>query len=228
MCFACRVVAQRLGLPLAPVFPVRLCPAPSGLYTVLMGYKESAVDDARRRFVPIVRRLLREFLTAHGRCLARALGGQPHVVVPVPSTARPSGAPLAAIDCLGADVQRALPSTRFVPQALTRAEAHIGHMHPAAGAFAVPAGERVDLVHRRVVLLDDTYVSGARAQSAAAALHLAGVGVVVVVTLGRLLRPDRSAVHAAFLRRHVRDAADLRGVRAVRCCRCVQAGAETE
>ena len=53
----------------------------------------------------------------------------------------------------------------------------------------------------RVLLLDDTYVSGARSQSAAAALRLAGA-VPVIVPLGRVLRPDRIARHAAFLARH--------------------------
>ena len=59
VCFACRVVARRLGLPLAPVVPARLCPLPSPLYTVLLGYKESPVAEARRRFGAIVRALVR-------------------------------------------------------------------------------------------------------------------------------------------------------------------------
>jgi hypothetical protein len=50
-------------------------------------------------------------------------------------------------------------------------------------------------------LLDDTYVSGARSQSAAAALQLAG-GRPVIAPLGRVLRPDRVLLHAEFLRRH--------------------------
>ena len=55
-CFACRWVGRRLGRSLAPVFPVRLCPLPSPLYTVLLGYKESPVSEARRRFAPLLRR----------------------------------------------------------------------------------------------------------------------------------------------------------------------------
>ena len=52
-------------------------------------------------------------------------------------------------------------------------------------------------------LLDDTYVSGARSQSAAAALQRAGARPTVIGPLGRVLRPDRVALHADFLRRHV-------------------------
>ncbi|HEY6425879.1 MAG TPA: hypothetical protein VIX84_01470, partial [Acidimicrobiales bacterium] len=60
------MVAARLGLPLAPVLPVRLCPLPGALYTLLMGYKESPVAEARRRFARLVRDLLGAFLRAHG------------------------------------------------------------------------------------------------------------------------------------------------------------------
>ena len=42
---------------------------------------------------------------------------------------------------------------------------------------------------RSVLLVDDTWVSGASAQSAAAALKLAGAGHVAIVVLGRLVNP---------------------------------------
>ncbi len=50
-----------------------------------------------------------------------------------------------------------------------------------------------------MLLLDDTYVSGARAQSAAAALRLGGARSVLIVPLGRVIRPERFASHAAFM-----------------------------
>jgi len=47
------------------------------------------------------------------------------------------------------------------------------------------------LSRARVLLLDDTWTTGSRAQSAAAALKLAGAARVVVVVLGRHIgRPD--------------------------------------
>ena len=89
VCFACRVVGHRLGVPLVPVFPVRLCPLPSPLYAVLLGYKESPVAEARRRFAPMVGSLFGAFLGAHAGCLAAAAGGALEMALPVPSTARP-------------------------------------------------------------------------------------------------------------------------------------------
>ena len=75
-------------------------------------------------------------------------------------------------------------------------------MRPDPAAFRPARRDGDALAGTRVVLLDDTYVSGARSQSAAAALHRAGARAVLIVPLGRVLRPDRFAAHADFLRRH--------------------------
>ena len=90
-------MAARLGLPLAPVLPVRLCPLRDPLYALLMGYKESPVAEARGRFAPLVRDLLGSFLVAHGPCVAAAAGGLIDHVLAVPSTVRPTGPPAAAV-----------------------------------------------------------------------------------------------------------------------------------
>jgi len=222
VCFACRRVGRRLGLALAPVFPVRLCPLPGPLYTVLMGYKESPVREARRRFGPMVRTLVEEFVSAHVSCLVAAAGGTGGLVLPVPSSARPAGSPLCGVDGLAS---ASAPLGDWMPHVLARGDQPVGHMRPARRAFEVPAALTPAVAGRRAALLDDTYVSGARAQSAAAALRRAGARSVVIVVLGRVLRPDRSAAHATFLERHRRCACDA-GSGA--CCRCVQAGASTE
>ena len=238
MCFACRSVAQRLGAALAPVFPVRLCPLPSPLYTVLVGYKEAPVDEARERYAPMVRKLLAHFAAEHAPCLAAAAGGTLHAVLPVPSTARPGGAPLARVPGLAAAVCAQLGAVDWLPRALVRAEAPVGHMRPDADAFTVLAAARDQVAGRRVVVLDDTYVSGARAQSAAVALRHAGARGVVIMVVGRVLRPGRSALHGSFLSRQrgrVPQAGAAPGAQAgggprvaAPCCRCVQTPAVTE
>jgi hypothetical protein len=228
VCFACRLVARRLGVVLAPVLPVQMCPLPGRLYTVLLGYKEAPVAEARAHFGPIVRSLAAGFLGAHAGCIAAVAGGPPHFVLPVPSTARPGGSPIARVPGLAADVEAALPGVRWTGL-LCRTREPVGHMHPSARAFTVPPTLRCRVADRRLVLLDDTYVSGARAQSAATALRRAGAASVVVVALGRVLRPDRVQAHAAFLgRRGCEDSetwlADPNGP----CARCVQTAARTE
>jgi len=230
VCFACRWVGLRLGLPLAPVLPVRLCPLPSPLYAVLMGYKESPVAEARHRFAPMVRQLFDDFLAGHAPCIAAAADGPVEIALPVPSTARPIGAPLERLEGLARTVRTRLPAARWSPGLLIRTRAPVGHMRPDAGAFEVPAAVQGVVGGRCAVLLDDTYVSGARAQSAAAALRRAGARGVVVVVLGRVLRPDRVPAHAAFLRRaHVQPVDRAVGATTPwPCCRCVQTGAGTE
>ena len=210
---------------LAPVLPMQMCPLPGPLYTVLMGYKEAPVAEARARFGPIVRSLAARFLGAHADCVAALAGGPPHFVLPVPSTARPGGAPIARVPGLAADVESALPGVRWTGL-LCRTREPVGHMHPSAHAFAVPPTLRTRVAGRRLVLLDDTYVSGARSQSAAAVLRRAGAASVVVVALGRVLRPDRVLAHATFLSQHHSDPlfAGPNGP----CSRCVQRAARTE
>jgi hypothetical protein len=229
VCFACRLIARRLGTVLSPVLPVRLCPLPGPLYTVLMGYKEAPVDEARARFGPIVRALAAGFLGAHAGCLTALTGGAPDFVLPVPSTKRPGGSPIARVPGLAADVESALPGARWTGL-LARSSEPVGHMRPSPRAFAVPPTLRCRVAGRRLVLLDDTYVSGSRAQSAAAALRRAGAAAVVIVVLGRVLRPDRVPAHRDFLRRLAPDSAvgvEL-GDQAGPCARCVQTVAPTE
>jgi hypothetical protein len=185
--------------------PARLCPLPSPLYTVLLGYKESPVAEARARFGAVVCELVRAFLLGHGGQLEAALGGPLDLVALVPSTHRPGPAPLGRVPGLVAAVSSALPAARWAPDLLRRAAPcggppPVAHMRPHPAAFVVPGRDRT-AAGARVLLLDDTYVSGARSQSAAAALHRAGARPVIV-PLGRVLRPDRVALHAEFLRRH--------------------------
>jgi predicted amidophosphoribosyltransferase len=194
-----------------------------------MGYKESPVSEARRRFAPMVRALFDGFLAAHAGCVARAAGGPPELVLPVPSSSRPGGSPLDSVEGLAPAVCARVAGARWSPHLLVRTGAPAGHMRPDAGSFTVPGALRPRVSGRRALLLDDTYVSGARAQSAAAALRRAGAASVVIVALGRVLRPDRSAAHAGFLCRCRTTAAASGGVGVwAPCCRCVQTGASTE
>jgi hypothetical protein len=118
----------------------------------------------------------------------------------VPSSARPGPTPLEAVDGLGALCLASLaPGAVWAPRVLQRAEGAIGHMRPNAGAFTVPDSWRATVMGARVVLIDDTYVSGARSQSAAAALRRAGARPLLIVPLGRVIRPERFAAHAALM-----------------------------
>jgi hypothetical protein len=209
-------VAHLLKLPLVPVLPLRLCAVPGPLYTVLMGYKESSVDVARQRFTRIVAAHFVHCLSQHGRCVTATLGAPVDLVLPVPSTARPGRGALESVRGLGPLAVHALGrEARWTPGLLQRAEPYVGHMQPHVDAFTASDYGAID--GASIALLDDTYVSGARAQSAAASLRLAGARSVIIVPLGRIIRPDRLSSHVEYLE-HVRSQARPND----RCCRCVR------
>jgi hypothetical protein len=99
----------------------------------------------------------------------------------------------------------ALPRIRLGP-----GPAVAGHLRPAGDAFSAPAEGR----GRRVLLVDDTWVTGARAASAVAALHGAGASVAAVVVVGRLVDPAASPARAGWWR--ARETGQ--GGRASGCC----------
>jgi len=177
-----------------------MCPVPGPLYRMLMGYKEAPVDELRRHYSRSVEDSFSTFIAEHVACLTVALGGSVDLVVLVPSSSRPGRASLECAEGLAERVVSALgPGARWLPSALQRARGDIGPMRPNALAYVVPGSCRPDVRGSRVLLLDDVYVSGSRAQSAAAALRLSGARTVLVVPLGRVVRPERFATHAAFV-----------------------------
>ena len=132
--------------------------------------------------------LLLVFLRDHGRCVWQAAGsGPPTHVATVPSTrGRPGPHPLQAL--LGRCLR--LPPAALAVTAACGAAAPPDPLEPEEreirpGLFA--ADGRLDAA--RILLLDDTWTTGARAQSAAAAAKLAGARSVAIVVLGRHLNP---------------------------------------
>ena len=160
------------------------------------------MDDARAHFTRRIRALFGAFAAQHAPCMEAVLGGSVEVVATVPSTARRGPAPLERDGPISGPIVGAvlegLPGSPFwAPGLLVRQGVPAGHMHPHRNAFAADPARPGVLGGRRVLLLDDAYVSGARSQSAAAAVRDAGARSVVVAVLGRVVRAHGRAAGAS-------------------------------
>jgi hypothetical protein len=182
-CFQCSLHRQGAAGMLADiVVPVSYSVAGTEYARLLWLYKsEVPQQDAAGR---LLRALLLVFLHDHGPCVwARAGIAAPSHVAVVPSgRGRPGAHPLRAL----VEPYLALPWADLVIDPAEPVQAR--DLRP--GRFRAPGR----LAGATVLLLDDTWTSGASAQSAAVALKLAGARRVAVVTLGRHLNPrDRTA-----------------------------------
>jgi predicted amidophosphoribosyltransferase len=146
----------------------------------LWHYKYEADPTVRRRLEIRLAAVLWRFLAQHEACVAQALGVPSFsIVTTVPGTRRRDDEhPLARITrtlvhqtrnryqellTLGADAS--------APERIVLADRY----RPTRNLSGEPA----------VLLIDDTWTTGARAQSAAIALHKAGAAKIGVVVLGR-------------------------------------------
>ncbi|WP_432836364.1 hypothetical protein [Dactylosporangium sp. CA-092794] len=119
------------------------------------------------------------FLRRHWQCLTAATGGALTHAATVPSTRGRSGPhPLETVLAgrVGLPLVRATASSAYSND---NRDFHRDRFFVAPGAAA----------RARVLLLDDTWTSGGRLQSLAAALKEAGAAAVAAVVLGRHINP---------------------------------------
>ena len=160
-----------------------MCSPGDSLHAVLRRYKDAPAVAARRHYSAVLARLLGEFLRSHLLCLEQSVGLWDALAVVPSSSRRP--APFAAPCPFDAVVGIVGELAHWPRLALAGGAGRAAHLHPATDAFVVTGPP----APRRVLLLDDTWVTGARARSAAAALVGAGAQVVATVVIGRSVDP---------------------------------------
>jgi hypothetical protein len=169
-----------VSAPCELIVPMSLYALRSQLHFVLRHYKSGVYPHRQRELGLQVAALLSHFILRHRSCISDAAGGDWNIITNVPSTSRAGEHPLVA-------ALRRVPAVFADYQALLRrGAATIDHTHADDGGFR--AVRRLD--GERVLLVDDTFTSGARAQSAASALAHAGALVVAIVPVGRVINPD--------------------------------------
>ena len=182
LCFCCGLLVRQLQLPLVPVRSVVEFSVGDRTHRSLRGYKDAPVDQARRHYTAQLSRMVDAYLDSRARDLSAWSDGGWEWVTTVPSSSRPSGSP---VDVLVSGSRHLGPDHRIL---LRRGVGPTDHLAASRRGFELADGiDRERLRGRRVLVVDDTLVTGARAQSAAAALRLAGAEVVGVLTIGRTL-----------------------------------------
>jgi hypothetical protein len=175
-CYACAHGGRGLDL----VVPISYSVAGEQLHHALVTYKRGpkpVATELGRQLAAVLWR----FLAAHERCVARTLGvASIPLVTTVPSNdpARDDEHPLHGL------VHHTVKPTseRFRRLLRRTVRPAVPHVFCAERYTAT-----APLDGEAVLLIDDTWTTGANAQSAATALKLAGAGPVALVVIGRHL-----------------------------------------
>jgi len=205
-CYSCAQTCAQVSEPVTRVVPISLYQSLGQLHLVLRGYEDSRDATARDNFALIVAALLTRYLRRHGSCVAEAAGADWDSITSVPSSKdRPVPHPL----------ERAIQCSLFLreqfDQPLVRGTGPLGHRRASDGAFKASR----DLSGRRILLLDDTFTTGAALESAASSLTNAWATVVAAVVVGRVINPEFGPEAAALWERATRVPFDFE-----RCCLC--------
>ncbi|MGD0312878.1 MAG: hypothetical protein ABSC90_10480 [Acidimicrobiales bacterium] len=187
VCFCCSELVRQLRMPLVPVVATSTYRLGDELHRHLRGYKDAAAAEARAAHVAVLADRIGPWLADQGR-LCPQLGSTWDVLTTVPSTRRPSGDPVGAVIAAVAGLDR------LRAPLLVRGPDPTDHLVASRHGFELTtSAHRVLRRGARVLVVDDSIVTGARAQSAAAALRLRHAHVAGILALGRVVGPAPGA-----------------------------------
>jgi predicted amidophosphoribosyltransferase len=178
-CYVCQHAERTLDV----VAPISYSVAGEQLHHALAGYKRLGGDVARRLQVDIAA-LLWRYLADHEQCVAAAAGIRSFpLVTTVPSSSRKRDERHPLQHIVGKIVT---PTRDRYERLLTRSDMPVDDRMISAEKYLAAR----KLSSEPVLLIDDTWTTGANAQSAAAALRHAGAGPIALVVVGRHIKRD--------------------------------------
>lgn len=177
VCWNCQSAIDRFGVA-TPVLAVSLYSKPSQLRDWLTHYKEGR-GGVIYDYGDSLREVISDFLLAYGAAIHEDFGPIDYAA-PIPSGGSAEGAVSDLFKPSAPLLAPLRPTLEFEPEATAKSGTH-DHSW-----FKVTRSVQGD----RVVLVDDVYTSGARAQSAAAALRRSGAEVKLAFVTGRRINPD--------------------------------------
>lgn len=167
---------RRVLRSLTPLCPISLYHRETPLREWVTGYKpdlreeHDLISPDHEGSAQMIRHMLSNFFVANNW-----LTSGTDALLVVPSTDRLPPHPLEGV------LTQTFAAGLLRPQALKRTEAPLRHRMPHLAAYEAT----IDLHDQRVVLIDDVYASGARLQSAAAAITEAGGQVAAAIVIAR-------------------------------------------
>ena len=157
---------------------------PSDWYNVMSQYKRGSPQQLYNNST-LVATILHVWLNEHWGKLADALSGFPTAAVVVPSRTAPIPTPLHGI-VKGQPLLEGICypcAIRYCGQA----GSHWKHQRLEPGAFLV---DHQVISGQRVILVEDTWVTGSTALSAALAVRRAGARSLVLISIARMVYED--------------------------------------
>lgn len=162
------------------VIPISFYAKPSWLRDLMHDYKEHENATTRQDKGRAVAAILARYLHEHANSLASAFGRW-DAVVAVPSTTRPGISALQkAIECSFGD------TVGTFENCLRPSSGEMDFNEANESGFEVVG----DIAGRSYLLVDDTFTTGARLQSAHHALSTAGATVPVAMVVTRKINPS--------------------------------------
>lgn len=177
-CWSCNSAIESVSWPIELIVPISLYLVGGQLHSVLKDYKRSPVERVRERHLWQVAAILHRFVRRHAACIERAAGTAWDVATIVPSkTAHAEPHPLERAILLGTSPGLHYESLLAPDQPET--------IKRTVGDDRGFKATR-DVTGKRILLVDDTFTSGATFQSAASRLALDGATVVAGLVIGRV------------------------------------------
>ena len=196
VCYCCRQVTRSLRLPLAPVIAVTTYRVGDRMHRLLRGYTDAPVAAGRSACAVRLSATVDRWLTQGGAGWWARVGASCDAVVGVPSTSGRRGPPpvdrlIRGVPLLHARHRTLLVAGPTPPDHLVASRIGFAVREDAARAAGVGGA---------VLVVDDTFTTGARAQSAVAVLRRAGMTVRGVLVVGRAIDPDAAPWQDAYWR----------------------------
>lgn len=182
LCFSCERTTTQVARPCSLVIPISYYATPSELRERMHNYKQHEFAEVRAEESRNVSAILARYVAEHRDALVESFGSWDRVVA-VPSTHHDDAPALqSAVEANFPDV------VGTFERPLIRGGGEMGFNRAAEDGFE--AASAAEIAGRRLLLIDDTYTTGARLHSAHHALVSAGAVVSAAIVVTRKINPD--------------------------------------